>query len=155
MNESHQIVRSLLLPLANGESLLVPSAAVAEIISYAAPQPAEGAPSWLVGWMEWRGARLPLVSFEARMGGDAAHASRGRRIVVLNTITGEIDPPFIALVLETLPRPLLVDAGKVDALDTPPPPAVKMKVKAGDVEAMIPDLDTLESEVAELASATA
>ena len=40
-------------------NLLLPNTAIAEIVRYAALQPVDNAPEWLLGTMRWRGLRIP------------------------------------------------------------------------------------------------
>ena len=41
-------------------NLLLPNTAIAEIVRYTEPQPADDAPDWLLGTMVWRGLRIPV-----------------------------------------------------------------------------------------------
>src|SRR5690606_466660 len=69
----------LLVPLAD-RTLLLPNVAVAELVPYRAPRTAEGAPSWFLGQVAWRGLSLPLLSFEAASNGVAAPDPGAREV---------------------------------------------------------------------------
>lgn len=59
--------------------------------------PAPSTPDWLVGYLNWRGLDLPVISYDAANGGHLAVPGDNRgRVVVLNTI-GEHhhDMPFM------------------------------------------------------------
>ena len=67
-------IRGVLIQVA-GARLLLPNATIAEVLSYAEPDPVEDAPDWLLGRIRWRGWQLPLVAF-ARLAGLADEARR-------------------------------------------------------------------------------
>ena len=50
------------------ENVIVPNALVAEIISVKDVEEAGNMPDWYLGDMKWRGADVPLLSFEAAGG---------------------------------------------------------------------------------------
>lgn len=61
MIPDRDVIRCLLIPFAMGE-LLLPSSAVAEIVRMAPLEPAgPGTPGWLIGVLDWRGLRVPVV----------------------------------------------------------------------------------------------
>ena len=67
MSDIAYIIRGVLIQVAEAR-LLLPNATIAEVLSYAAPEPLENAPDWLLGRIRWRGWQLPLMSF-ARFAG--------------------------------------------------------------------------------------
>src|SRR5688500_4090624 len=50
-------IRGVLIQV-TGARLLMPNAAIAEVLSYADPEPVEGTPDWLLGQVRWRGWQL-------------------------------------------------------------------------------------------------
>ena len=72
-----QDIRGVLIQI-EGARLLLPNATIAEVLSYADPEPVENAPDWLLGRIRWRGWQLPLVSF-ARIAGIRRRAWRPRQ----------------------------------------------------------------------------
>ncbi|MCE6984778.1 chemotaxis protein CheW, partial [Pseudomonas frederiksbergensis] len=72
------------LPLSD-RCLVLPNVAVAELIGFQAGSPVLASPEWLLGWIDWRGQRLPLLSFESACGGQLQVGERAR-IVVLNAL---------------------------------------------------------------------
>lgn len=150
MNNRIAAVHSLMLPIASGH-ILLPSAAVAEIVEYRPPSDRAGAPAWCLGDVAWRGLQIPLVSYEAYLG-DAPPAEQARlRIAVLNTLNGNPDLPFIGVVLAGIPRLLTAAAGSVVTDSAREPMAgVLSQVKATDEAATIPDVDVLERSLLEL-----
>lgn len=53
----------LMLPLRH-TNIVLPSSAVAEIVSYEAPKQVEDQPKWLLGIFSWRGVPIPLTQLE-------------------------------------------------------------------------------------------
>ncbi len=87
-------IRGVLIQVA-GARLLLPNATIAEVLSYAEPEPLSPAPDWLLGRIRWRGWQLPLVAFSrlaglgdgpagpGQQGGRAQGAGRQREDAVL------------------------------------------------------------------------
>jgi chemosensory pili system protein ChpC len=71
MKNERKDIRGVTMTLTGGR-LLLPNANIAEIITFAEPEPVPGAPAWILGRLRWRGWRLPLISF-AKLAGFAAH----------------------------------------------------------------------------------
>lgn len=141
-------VHSLVLPLQDGQ-LLLPNAAVAEIIEYRTPESAPDQPEWNLGTVTWRGLEIPLVSFEAFVGQDVSAESTRLRIAVLNTLNGNADLPFIGVVLKGIPRLLTAGADSVaPEAGESSEQGVLARVQAGGEGALIPDIDALERSVA-------
>lgn len=139
-------VRSQLIPLA-GVNLLLPNTCIAEVIGYQEPQPVDGAPDWMLGFIDWRGMHIPLISFEAASGGAAASIDRRSRIVVLNGIGGDEALSFFALVVQGIPRLLQLDSTTISAVVQAESgnPLALQHVMVQDQEAVIPDQDKIES----------
>jgi len=57
-----QDIRGVLIQV-EGARLLLPNATIAEVLSFAEPEPVAAAPHWLLGRIRWRGWQLPLASF--------------------------------------------------------------------------------------------
>jgi len=135
----------LLLPLTD-RTLLLPNAAVAELIPYRGVQSNPELPAWLVGLVAWRDLRLPLLSFEAAAGGSAPKLGATSRIAVINAIGGRPQVKFLALLLQGIPRSLKVDSGLPRA-NAPLAPLELAAVDLGDGIAKIPDLERLEQKL--------
>ncbi len=139
-------MRGLLLPLGE-RSLILPSVAVAELVGYQEPTVEPDTADWHLGTIQWRGRRIPVVSFSAALGGDP---DRGRgqrmRIAVLNTLNGSKELPYIGLLTLGVSRLARISAdnmvpdpsGEVDS------DLVQAALVIGDQPAWIPNLDRLE-----------
>ncbi|MEJ2360599.1 MAG: chemotaxis protein CheW [Gammaproteobacteria bacterium] len=139
-------VHSLLLPL-NSDIILLPNAAVAEVIPFNQPEAIEDAPDWLLGYINWRERRVPLVMFESASEGNVGSLHRGCRIAVLNTLNGNNELPYIAIVMQSLPSLQIVRANAIQYGDRPPMQrqSVKAYVNLNGVAAIVPDIDDLEA----------
>jgi len=130
----------LLLPLSD-RSLVLPNVAVAELIGYQACTPAPDQPAWLLGWIDWRSQRLPLLSFEAACGGQVQVGERAR-IVVLNALGGT-SRSFFALLVQGIPRSCKLDS-QLNYVDVPLGEFELAAVQVGEQVARVPDLVALE-----------
>ncbi|WP_225594822.1 chemotaxis protein CheW [Pseudomonas sp. PDM22] len=137
---------ALLVPLAD-RNLLLPNVAVAELITYRAPHPVDGLPSWYLGQVAWRDLRLPLLSFEAASDGQA-EVSPGARVIVVNALGGRPNVKFFALLVQGIPRSVKVGSDLKRA-DVPLAPLELDAVDLGDAQARIPDLAALEQKLAD------
>ena len=142
----YDAVHCLLLPL-NADIALLPNAAVAEVIPYTEPMTIEDAPDWLVGFINWRERRIPLVMFEAASDGKVGRIHRGCRIAVLNTLNGNNELPYIAMVTQGLPSLQIVRSNMIQYADRPTEQrqSIKAYVNLNGVAAIMPDIDELES----------
>ena len=140
-------VRSVLIPVTGSQLLILPNAAVAEIINFTPPQPAADAPAWLVGTIEWRGYTVPTVVFEALCGCAPQRLTRSSRIVVCNTISGGTQLPFVGILAATLPRLIRIDGDSLEIGDGDAEvmPGVLRQIQIYGEDAIIPDLDALET----------
>jgi chemosensory pili system protein ChpC len=139
-------IRGVLLPV--GERyLLLPNAAVAEMIVFQEPEPREGMPDWLLGWIEWRGRQIPVMSWERAVEGrEPDWDARRVRIAVLNTLNGNPAVPHIGLLSAGVARlarirPDTLEEGLASDVTSP---LVIASVIITEVPAWIPNLDELE-----------
>ncbi|HKK13947.1 MAG TPA: chemotaxis protein CheW [Gammaproteobacteria bacterium] len=148
MSTAQESVRSLLIPL-QGRNLLLPNVAVAEIVSYQAPESVADAPQWLLGSIAWRGRRVPLVHCEALCGEDADGDAPTRRIAVVNTVRSDGRLPFYAVLTAGIPRLLRVERNMIEPLEEPSPEdAWVSRARLQGEEVVIPFMEQLESTVA-------
>lgn len=148
MAQSSTVIRSLVVPL-DRELMLLPGSVVAEVVPYKEPEPApEGAPAWLVGMVSWREQRVPLLSIEAFISGNAAPApSSSARIAILKTLDTSRGFPFYGLLTRQIPRLVSVQPDVVEpavAGDTPRHGIAADLLFNGE-PIMIPDVDALEA----------
>jgi chemosensory pili system protein ChpC len=144
-------IRGVLLPLDNGQ-LLLPNASVSEVVGYIAPDSVAGdMPAWLLGTVAWRQQAVPLVSFELLTGGQQAEIGHRARIAICNTLNGNTERPFMAILLRSIPHLVRVTEESVFPLEESGEigEMVQRQVTINGQEAWIPDLDMLEKAVNE------
>jgi chemosensory pili system protein ChpC len=144
VREADIAVRSLLVPL-DGMGLLVPNALVSEVATLSQVTPLADSPEWLLGKMPWRGLAIPLVSFEAISGGGLSAPTHNSRAIVFNTLNGNRELPFVAVLSQRIPRLLLVTARMLNRVeDAPPQDGVLTRIEMDGDEVLVPDMDWLE-----------
>ena len=152
----------LLLPL-SAQNILLPSAAVAEILAYEKPKEVLDCPKWLIGILTWRGVHIPLAHLENM----ASHLewnfseemtqlpeNSKRCVAVLNRATqipGDSQQdrsdryPFFAIVLENSPKlkHLSEEELRITTQFTEKDKRFLMEIKAQDDSAFIPNIESL------------
>lgn len=152
--ETPREIRGVLIPITNGRVLL-PNATVAEVITFANVEKIPNAPEWILGRLSWRGWRLPLFSFAILSGLTHEEGSTGARVAVLKAIGGHAKMPFIAMLTQGFPRlttvspELLIPTGD----EHHHPQGVRAQVLVRDDQAVIPDLNQIETLMAEALAA--
>lgn len=141
-------IRGVLIPVSGGR-LLLPNAAVAEVITLSTPEPIEGVPEWLLGRVGWRGWRLPLVAYSMLAGLPQEQGTLGSRVTVLKIFGGNPRMPYVAVVTQGFPRLTTIRADILVTTDDDEdlPSGVLSKVLVRDEEAIIPDLGAIEAYV--------
>ncbi|HHI75859.1 MAG TPA: chemotaxis protein CheW [Gammaproteobacteria bacterium] len=144
-------IRCILIPL-DRQALLLPNAAVAEIVDFHRLVSLQGLPDWVAGVTDWRQRRLPVVRFERLLGEPEARSQR-RRIVVCHALDPQAKRPFIGLVSSAIPRLLRVHAGLLEgrplAEDWRELP-LHAALTVDGREALIPDLPALAQRLSEV-----
>ena len=142
-------IRGVLIQIEGGR-LLLPNATVSEVLSYAEPEPVEGAPEWILGRIRWRGWQLPLVAW-ARLAGTAPDEAGGlgSKVAVLKALHGNPRMPYFALLTQGFPRlvtvsptALVANAGEGDLPET-----ALASVLLNEDHALVPDMDAIASRI--------
>ncbi|SFF54889.1 chemosensory pili system protein ChpC [Fontimonas thermophila] len=131
--------------------LLLPNAAVAEVLARDALQRGDRGHEWLLGHCEWNNRRVPVVRFEVLNGGRDAGDPRRERIVVLNSVGRHLPSGQLAIVTQGYPHLVTLNRAamqpvELDAADRSD--LVLSRVRIANQVALIPDLETLEAEIA-------
>ncbi|MBE9564334.1 MAG: chemotaxis protein CheW [Proteobacteria bacterium] len=148
-----QLIKCVILTLRK-ENVLVPNALVAEIISVKDIEDAGESPRWLLGNMKWRGADVPLLSFEAAGGEDVSKVNLNTQAVVLYAVGkgSEIaENPYIGLVMSGVPHVSRFTKEQIktdnEALEDHPMIAQKVRINGASVSIL--DVDAMVSMIAE------
>lgn len=152
MANANQDIRGVLIQVA-GARLLLPNATIAEVLSYAQPEPVDNAPEWLLGRIRWRGWRLPLIAFSRLAGISEEVAALGNKVLVLKALGDDPQLPYFALLTQGFPR--LVTVTRDELIDDARegevslPPGVQARVLLREDPALLPDLSALEARIGE------
>jgi chemosensory pili system protein ChpC len=135
-----------------GDTLLLPNIAVAEVLTIDRLK-AEDGPEWLAGRCEYNNRTLPVIRFEVLNGGERTEPSRRTRIAVLNCISGKLPYGQYAMLCQGYPH--LVTLNRAALVAEPLAQGdraelVLTRVKIANTAAAIPNLETVELDIATL-----
>ena len=144
-------IRGVLIQI-EGARLLLPNATIAEVLSFADPEPVADAPDWLLGRIRWRGWQLPLIAF-ARIAGLAdEQGGLGSKVIVLKALGGDAKLPHFALLTQGFPRLVTVSRDTLsidDSTSDTLPKGVQTRVLLNEDVALVPDLAQIERLIGE------
>jgi chemosensory pili system protein ChpC len=141
-----------LIPL-DGDSLLLPNAAVIEVRGLEGMRMRSEPPGWLLGFAGWRDHELPVVSLEGLMGRPLPLRSRRTRLLVINSIGTGLNAGLLALVCQGYPHLTALNRSALQSVPLEardPDDLVLTRVRVANTQAIIPDLYALEAKVAEI-----
>lgn len=143
-------LKCVLLTL-QSENVIVPNAAIAEIIPSRDVTEVDNSPGWMLGKMSWRGSDVPLVSFEA-VRDDFGKVSTSTQIAVLYSLTEDSDYPYIGLAISGVPHVSFFtrDQIKADEMSVDDHPMVAQKIRVNGAAASILDIDSIENMIQQL-----
>ena len=138
-------LHALEIPL-DGMTLLVASAAVAEVIKPQNMAPIPFGQPWLNGALGWRTLAVPVISFESLLGAPAMARPATGKIVIFYPLGGRKDWEFFAIFATSEPRPQVLDgsqpvAENSELLDSP---YIAAGLKMDDRLMLIPDFEALK-----------
>jgi chemosensory pili system protein ChpC len=144
-------IRGVLIQVTGGR-LLLPNATIAEVLSYADPEPVANTPDWLLGRIRWRGWQLPLIAFSRLSGIAEESGGLGSKVIVLKALGGDAKFPYFALLTQGFPRLVTVSPDTVVAdggEDETLPAGVQARVMLNQDNALLPDLEGIERLIAD------
>ena len=124
--------------------IVVPAASVAEVLPGSEIRPIPATQPWCLGFIVWRGMPVPVISFEALVGGKLP-VMKPSRLVVFYSLLGRSKDEFFAIAANHEPRSLLVGP---DTVAAPMPYGVSPEFVAGALQhgqqiVVIPNFDVL------------
>lgn len=130
------------------DNVIVPNALVADIISVKDLQQTENTPEWYLGFLNWRGIDVPLLSFESAAGHGVAKVNLNTQAVVLYGVglEGVADEhSCLALVMSGVPHvsDFSRDLIKADGKEIDGNPMVAQKVRINGALVSILDVDAM------------
>ncbi|PWK46881.1 chemotaxis protein CheW [Pleionea mediterranea] len=152
-NNTVNEVYSLMIPIID-QSILLPNATVAEIVPFGDVNLEESGPDWYIGTLRWHGQDIPMVSIDKLQGADDAMANKRARVAVVNTLNSNEQLPYIGIIVQGIPRLTHVTEPSISLVEDVELGSVeKARVKIGSIQALVPDLDKLESLIEEFRAA--
>jgi chemosensory pili system protein ChpC len=149
-------IRGVLIQV-SGARLLLPNATIAEVLSFADPDPVDNTPDWLLGRIRWRGWQLPLIAFSRLSGIAEEKGGLGSKVIVLKALGGNAKAPFFAVLTQGFPRLVTVSRNALveEDVDQPLPAGVRTRVLLNEDAALLPDLEQIESLIGQALAAAA
>ncbi len=139
-------LRVVVAPLARG-SVLLPGAAVSEVISHQPLAPLKKSPVWVLGELEWNGWQVPVISYTRLMNRQARDTVTPKsRILVVRTLSDTAPVPYIGLLVQGLPKlAKITETTLVEVDPQEKTEGVYRVVTLEGEEAVVPDLDEVTS----------
>ena len=149
MSQASADIRCMLIPMHMGR-LLLPNAAVAEIIGYRDPEPVEGAADGDLGRVRWRQRELPVIDFERLLGGDEQAPGIRQRIAVCYGPDPQGRWPLLGLLAQGIPRLLRLNQDAIEEATGGPhdQSAVRLRLSVAGEPLTVPDLGYLQTRLA-------
>jgi len=150
MADNNQSIKCHIFTLRSG-NVLLPSAAVADMVSVREMSEAADSPEWMMGTMDWRGHTIPVVSFEVAGGDNVRNVSINTQVAIVRAIGGKLgDNPYVGLVVSGVPHEGVFtrDQIKEDTEVIGGHPMVAQKIRVNGASVSILDLDVMEEMVA-------
>ncbi len=144
-----------IVPLDN-DALLLPNSAVIEVRGLEGMQMRTEPPGWFLGLVPWREYELPAVSLEGMMGRALPLRSRRTRLLIINSVGSSLNTGLLALVCQGYPHLTGFNRAAMQAValeGRDPDDLVLSRVRVANTLAFIPDLDRIESKLAQILNA--
>lgn len=127
-------------------TLIVASAAVAEVINLQNMAPVPFSQPWLNGAIGWRTLAVPVISFETLLGVPASARPATGKIVIFYPLGGRKDWEFFAMFATAEPRPQVLDGSQtvVESSELPDSTYIAAGLKVEGRLMLIPDLEAMK-----------
>jgi len=145
-DEKSSVIRAQLIPLSD-MTIVLPNTCIAEVINLGELNPVKKTPRWFLGMMNWRGVRIPVISFEAANDIASNIPMDSVRATILNGISGNDELPFYGIVSQGIPKLIRLDKSAISTIKAPEQkfPLASEQIQLVDVTAVIPDLNRVEA----------
>lgn len=137
-------ITCLIVPITNG-SLIFPQNMLAEVHAVDDVEPSDN--PLLSGWVDWSRRRVPVVSFEHLCD---AHLTKRliQKVVVMHTVLGQQDLPFIGIATEGIPHSVTINASILQEQDLDiVSPYVIAHLLVSNLPCILPDWPRIEEMV--------
>lgn len=140
---------TFLIPLQKS-NLVLPHAAIAEIIPYEPLRRVQDTPDWFLGFLSWRGVQVPVASFEMLTVERASFSLvsvASANLVIIRTLDSTSEFSYMAVVSQTLPQLNRVSSDAFFTTDDVPEKTELIKARLGDDVVSIPNIDYIAAEI--------
>jgi chemosensory pili system protein ChpC len=134
-----------------GDTLLLPNLAIAEVVSAEGLRRPVGSAPWYAGTLAWQGSELPVARFELLNNGAAAPDHRRTRVVIVNALTARLQVSRYGLIAEGHPHLVTLNRAALRPAELRPQDSAELvlaRVRVANQEAAIPNLEKIEQELA-------
>ncbi|MDA1073216.1 MAG: chemotaxis protein CheW [Proteobacteria bacterium] len=145
-------IACVLIP-AGDEGLLLPNVCIAEVLPWRRVNKIKNAPDWCVGMAEWRGQNIPVIRFDVMNKGNPSDDESHRCLVVMNRARLTNGAAFYALAATGLPKILKLSGEDLTNQSRGIQDAEVAAVRVGTENAIIPNLEFVETRVRNLIAA--
>ncbi|OOY99789.1 chemotaxis protein CheW [Solemya velum gill symbiont] len=106
-------VRTLVLPL-QGATAVLPQAGIAEIVSFSETEATERPQGEIeiLGLIDWHQFSVPVIALESVVGRPFGEPGAKAKVAICNALDNSQQHPAIGIVLESVPRVLVVEDGR-------------------------------------------
>ena len=142
-------IYAVLIPL-DGDTLLLPNAAVMEVISRDTVRSVDDAPPWFLGNYELNGRRVPVISFEVLNGATLPETARRSRVVLFHSFGQHLEAHAIGVLTQGYPHLVTLNRNAISPAplrDTDRADLVLSRVRIASQDAVIPDIETIEADL--------
>jgi len=143
MASTNEVIRCMLLPLAEDYALL-PNVTVAEVITYVEPSN-YSADKNVLGFIDWRGISVPIISFENICSLAKKESSIRDRIAILYHPDGDKTKPYLGIKLVDIPKSFRAESSSLvdEAINVEPSEFILNQMSHEERRLFIPNLDAL------------
>lgn len=137
----------------DSRNILIPMAAVAEIILNQEVTADNKAPAWMFGWINWRNLHIPLIDFAALQANrPAKDFADNTRILVLNRLLEDHKQRYYAIISKGFPSTLRIEEDSVLAAqdDVALAPCISINIDVEGQFIQLPDFQQIEHHLREI-----
>ncbi len=146
MSENFKQVKCALLSI-NDDRLLLPNASLVEIVPIRNIINVANKPKWVLGYLDWKGNSIPLVSIEAMAGVHMPSLASGDvKAVVVYALNGGKESPFLSFLVQGAPT--IVNVFETDVVadsQEAEHPVISHQIMLKGEQVSILDLEKLEA----------
>ena len=143
MNATNKL-RCILLPTADYK-LILPHSSVEEILPFAVIDEKKDSSNYILGILNWRRYKLPLISMEVLNNQSRPEIKRRTRAAVVQFVSADGEVKYFSIILSGMPKMIVLSSADLIDLDEEKGPACTInKVSINDGIFYIPDMSAIE-----------